>query len=315
MPPAVNGTTLTFTFIGPLGRQTRTYLVDSTKTPAISLTSSNPINSGPNTITVTRTDTQTSTVVSINLISKVNPAEIKNIPAWTTNAGAYTFTTSLTAGAYIVQLLTTTGYASFLDTINVNIPTNAAATPLVSSFAGGLLTVTGDNLSPSSFIVVNGLRGDIKTYSASSVVYNAPALVTTNSQSTFMLEKVGLIDTKAFVVDSDALSTNSSAAFDGLSTTFYGSTHATCFIRMSLTANLQATIERVRFFPNLNWMNTARMLLNAVFEGSNDGIAWTNIGTADQTVHSGWNIIKSKTSTPFKFIRFAHTSDSMCNIA
>jgi hypothetical protein len=79
--------------------------------------------------------------------------------------------------------LTTTGYAAFNDTINVNIPANTAATPLVSSFAGGLLTVTGNNLSPSSYILVNGLRGDIKTYSSSSIIYYAPPLITTNSQN------------------------------------------------------------------------------------------------------------------------------------
>jgi hypothetical protein len=43
---------------------------------------------------------------------------------------------------------------------------------------------------------------------------------------------------------------------------------------MSLKTNLQATIDRVRFFPNLEWMNTASMLLGAVFEGSNNNVDW-----------------------------------------
>ena len=39
--------------------------------------------------------------------------------------------------------------------------------------------------------------------------------------------------------------------------------------------NIHATIDRVRFFPNLNWVNTVKKLLDGVFEGSNDNIIWT----------------------------------------
>jgi len=105
-----------------------------------------------------------------------------------------------------------------------------------------LFTVTGANLSPSSYILVNGLRGDIKTYTSSSVVYNAPSLVTTNSQSTFNLAKTSLINSKLFTVDSDSGSTNASAAFDRIVTTYYGSNSTTCFIRMNFNDNLQASI-------------------------------------------------------------------------
>ena len=49
----------------------------------------------------------------------------------------------------------------------------------------------------------------------------------------------------------------------------------------------------MRFFPNLNWANTVSKLLDAVFEGSNDNLNWQLIGKVDQTVHTGWNVIKS----------------------
>ena len=64
----------------------------------------------------------------------------------------------------------------------------------------------------------------------------------------------------------------------------------------------------MRFFPNLNWVNTVSKLLDAVFEGSNDNLNWQLIGKVDQTAHTGWNVIKSLSQQPFKFIRFAHTN-------
>lgn len=34
-----------------------------------------------------------------------------------------------------------------------------------------------------------------------------------------------------------------------------------------------------------------------------------------QTVHSGWNVIASKDTTPYRYLRFSHNSTSQCNIA
>ena len=42
---------------------------------------------------------------------------------------------------------------------------------------------------------------------------------------------------------------------------------------------------------------------------------WTNLATVDQTIHSGWNVLKSGDTTPFRYVRFHHNSSSMCNIA
>lgn len=32
-------------------------------------------------------------------------------------------------------------------------------------------------------------------------------------------------------------------------------------------------------------------------------------------MHSGWNVIVSKDTTPFRYFRFRHTSESQCNLA
>lgn len=101
------------------------------------------------------------------------------------------------------------------------------------------------------------MRGDINTHTSSSVVYNAPPLITTSSQATLKLAKSDIINSKFFTVDSDSPSSNSSAAFDRIVTTYYGSSNVACFIRINLNTNLEATVDRVRFFPNIDWANTA----------------------------------------------------------
>ena len=145
---------------------------------------------------------------------------------------------------------------------------------LVSSFAGGFFTVNGTNLSSSSYILVNGLRGEIRNYTKSYVIYNAPALITNNSQNIFKLTKSKFINSSLFTVDSDNGSTNSSAAFDKIVTTYYGSNNSDCFIRMNFNENIQISIDKFGFFPNLNWVNTARKLFGATFEGSNNNVDW-----------------------------------------
>lgn len=43
--------------------------------------------------------------------------------------------------------------------------------------------------------------------------------------------------------------------------------------------------------------------------------SWTTLATVDQTIKSGWNVLKSNVATAFRYVRFAHNSTSQCNIA
>jgi hypothetical protein len=42
---------------------------------------------------------------------------------------------------------------------------------------------------------------------------------------------------------------------------------------------------------------------------------WNRLARVDQTVRSGWNILKSGDTTPYRYIRFSHNSTSACNLA
>lgn len=180
----------------------------------------------------------------------------------------------------------------------------------MSSFAGGLYTIVGNNLSPSSYITVNSFVGKISSYSSTSVAYYIPPFVTQTSQNAFGLSKVSLLDSSGFTYFSDQPSntTNVTAAFDSSITTIYGSANAVCWVGVDVGAGLQVVVDRFRFFLYFGWKNTASKILGATFEGSNDLSAWTTMAVVDQTAHSGWNVFRSISSTAFRYIRMRHST-------
>ena len=78
---------------------------------------------------------------------------------------------------------------------------------------------------------------------------------------------------------------------------------------------MAVSVSRIRLFPNFNWENVGKKILHATIQGSNDMTSWNTLATIDQTIHSGWNVIKSVDTTPYRYIRFHHNSTSQCNIA
>lgn len=80
-------------------------------------------------------------------------------------------------------------------------------------------------------------------------------------------------------------------------------------------SGLQVAVTRIRFFPNLQWSNIAKKILQAEFQGSNDKTTWARLAQIDQTVRSGWNVLKSADTTPYRYIRFKHNSTSACSLA
>jgi hypothetical protein len=123
-----------------------------------------------------------------------------------------------------------------------------------------------------------------------------------NSQFTFISDQSDTFATPAF-------------AFDSLVNTTYNSSNGLCWVGVDAGINMQMRIDRIRYFGNLSWTNVAQYILYSVFEGSNDLNSWTVLGQVDQTVHTGWNTLISKSSLPFRYIRFSHNSTSKCQLA
>lgn len=68
---------------------------------------------------------------------------------------------------------------------------------------------------------------------------------------------------------------------------------------------------------NPSWAITAKMINGAVFEGSNDNLAWTEIFKVDSTVHTGWNtwINTDLAHVVYRYVRFRHDVTSLCQLA
>lgn len=174
----------------------------------------------------------------------------------------------MNAGSYKLLVNTSPyGYLLINSTVNIAIPTNLVSNPQDVSFNGGKYTIAGSYLSPVSYITVNDFRGDIISYSSSSVTYKVPPLVTSTTQSTFNLVEVAKLPISQFTFFSDNTVNTSSIgnAFDEFINTVYTSPNTQCWIGLDAGAGLKASISRFTFFANLNWTNVAQYILYSTF--------------------------------------------------
>lgn len=132
------------------------------------------------------------------------------------------------------------------------------------SFNGGSITITGSGLSASSYITVNGLRGEISSHSSSQAVYNVPPQVATNTLSSFSHKDIARLDSSKLTQISDTTSSsNVSASFDGLTNTYYGSSNSPCYLGLDAGSAQKIEVSRVRLFPNIEWSNVGKKILEA----------------------------------------------------
>jgi hypothetical protein len=120
--------------------------------------------------------------------------------------------------------------------------------------------------------------------------------------------------TGTFYSDADK---NNQLAFDGLVSTLYSSTAASCYIGLDFGLNQQADIKKIRFYPNPTWKSAIPYIKGATISASNDGATWTTLSTLDSTVHTGWNIWKPENplTQTYRYVAFKHNSTSSCNLA
>ena len=327
VPSAPSGTSLTITFKGPANSPTLSYSASNSYTPTanlVSVVADSSVVVGSQNITISSTSSISATITSIRLVSVQDKSFVINVAngAWTTTGSGATavtkFATVVNSGSYRLLVNTSPyGYILINSKVDIGLPTNINTTPQSVSFNGGRYTVAASYLSPASYITVNGFRGDIISFSNTSVTYQVPPLVTAETQTAFNLAEVNKLPISQFTFFSDNTANTSSVnnAFDELINTVYASPNTQCWIGLDAGAGLKASISRVTFFANLNWLNVAQYILYSSFQGSNDQTTWNNLTIIDQTVHSGWNTFASKDTTPYRYIRFLHNSTSKCSLA
>lgn len=245
--------------------QNKTYISNTSLTPTLAIKSPKVISTGFSTINVTVTSSLVCNIISVSLVSIFDKSIVVNVTSWTSSLPTISFNATLNSGSYRIRILSNYGFYQCTDLLNVTAPTLSGGSSQVASFAGSSFTITAAGLSSSSYITVNGLVGNIISYSATAVTYQIPALVTTDSNSVFNLASVARIDLRraTFFSDQDASVSNVTAAFDGLINTIYGSTNTDCWIGIDIGTGLNAYINRIRFFPYLAWSNTANYTLYA----------------------------------------------------
>jgi hypothetical protein len=130
---------------------------------------------------------------------------------------------------------------------------------------------------------------------------------------------VGIVDvltSKGNTISDTVVKTN--YAFDSNTKTFYSSTNSLCFTGLDFGAGSQGMITQIRYMPNPAWIRLDNYFDGAVFEGSNDNIAWTTIFAIDsQLVRTGWNVwLDSTGANVYRYVRFRQTNGlSSCQLA
>lgn len=183
-----------------------------------------------------------------------------------TNFTYYNFSASLASGSYLIRAKTSIGYCTVNSSIYVNLSANISLPYQQFSYAGGEIKLIAPLLSPSSYLLVGGIKAKIKEYTSSYAVYSVPPLVSNFSQNKYrLISKPKKIDPKYFTIFGESSSTNASAAFDDSTRTIYGSGAAICYVGVDVGFGLSIVLDMVRFFPMIDWVSAYNYLESAVF--------------------------------------------------
>jgi hypothetical protein len=204
------------------------------------------------------------------------------------------------------------GYADISSNLEILAGTTTAASVTSSYLGGKLITVSGTGLSQSSQLDVAGVQAKLVSGNSNALIYEVPPYVTKLSQTTYNLAEPRPL-TGTLIAD-----TLSAAplASDGLLSTIYSSSAATCYVGVDFGEYLRADITRIRYFPNRSWRAANAYILGATITASNDGTTWSTLFTVDSSVHTGWNIWRPSAAltTTYRYVRFEHNSTSKCQL-
>lgn len=231
IPRGIDGQTYTFTMASPVTGNTflKTFTLKKTSTPTMTLTSASSVAAGSISVSLNRTNLATVLPSSITLVSKINPNDVIIVTAnsWTNTTTVINFNVVVKSGLYgFVVAYPNYGIASITATLTVTSAALTLAGPVTTSFNGGSLTITGAGMSPSGYITVNGLRGNILSANDAGTTFTIPTLVTDATLQTFNFATPSNLPMGQFTFISDTLpNSNVQNAFDGNLQSTYVSTN------------------------------------------------------------------------------------------
>lgn len=170
----------------------------TSSTPNVNMLSTPTIS--PNvasTVTLNRTNLATIAPETIQIYSLTNLGYVYDVATWTNTSSQISFSVTLNSGKYGFRLYDDVyGWYSTSATTVLSVSKSGTYTvsPIETSFNGGLITVTGNNIGDGAVIKVNGIKGNVQSRTATTAVFNVPKLVTALTQSSFKLAKNKTID-------------------------------------------------------------------------------------------------------------------------
>jgi hypothetical protein len=91
-------------------------------------------------------------------------------------------------------------------------------------------------------------------------------------------------------------------------------TSSNCYFQIKYKENHVGVLDEVKFFIN-DLLDKTPFVGNLVFQGSDDGDTFTDLYTADASVHEGWNFIDFLDEKPsFNIYRFQGSESGSCRI-
>ncbi len=164
LPPQPSGTTMMLSFNSHNFTKVIYFYSSSSSTPSLNLITSKMMNQGLNTITVQRTDSIKNYRISeITLVSTINALKTIVVSNFTTSDfTSYNFLVNLASGSYKIRAKTPIGYCNVNSSLYVNLPPNITLPFQQFSYAGGEIKLIAPLLSPSSYLLVGGIKAEIK---------------------------------------------------------------------------------------------------------------------------------------------------------
>lgn len=316
LPPSTSGDVFNISLTFPNKGTLSSIITSATaNTPVLAITSLPTVSPGNIQFSFSQSNLKTAVPNFVEVYSLYNSNEVYNGTLGTSASGTVQFNATLTGGKYGFRFFFAAyGWSSCASTVSVTISA-PTFTSLVSSYNGGSFLLSGASLSTSGTVKVNGVKTTIQNITGSNAVAIIPPFVTSETQTAFSLAEPKKLTSDQFKIISDTPASQGLAFDEFLGTVYTSTSTGNCFIGADVGAGLTLLPTRVRFFPNSKWIIASNYLLGATLDASNDNTNWVNLATVDSTVHSGWNIVPINTATKYRYLRFAHNTQSKCSLA
>lgn len=156
---------------------------------------------------------------------------------------------------------------------------------------------------------------DIVSFTSSNIDFTIPKLLTKTLVSTHSLESSESVLQLDFKMTSDNL-IKQNLVNDGLTSTYYDSTKAGCYIIFDFGESFQIKFKEIDFYMNL--AKGINDYINLMFEFSNDLITFIPLYTLDNNIKTGWNKIPVTIDVAaYRYVRLNDPTGtkSRCNLA